>query len=129
MLIKDTISFVNNTVTLPQSAYPHLEQQGISITMPNRQQLHIHIPPRSSCSVGHNASIADHLSNNQVSIIIGDINAHHSRLETNTKEDESGKQLAKRNQYSRLYHSQREQSYAATDKWSVNFARHQFGLQ
>ena len=48
MLIKDTIPFVDNTAALPQSADPHLEQQGILITMPNRQQLHIHIPPRSS---------------------------------------------------------------------------------
>ena len=65
MPIKDTIPFVCNT------ADPHLEQQGISIAMPNRQQLHIHniyIPPRSSCSAGHNASIS-HLSNNEMSLI------------------------------------------------------------
>ena len=51
VLIKDTIHFVDNTAALSQSADPHLEQQGISITMPNRQQLQIHniyIPPRSS---------------------------------------------------------------------------------
>ena len=71
MQIKVTIPFAENTAALPQSADPHLEQQGISITitsimMPNRQQLHIHnicIPPRSSCSAGHNASIS-HLSSN-----------------------------------------------------------------
>ena len=82
MLIKDTITFVDNTAALPQSADTHLEQQGISITMPNRQLLHIHniyIPPRSSCSAGHNASIAQFLSNNEMSLIVGDINAHHSR--------------------------------------------------
>ena len=65
--------------------------------MLNRQQLHIHniyIPPRSSCSAGHNASIADHLCNNEMSLIVGDINAHHSRLDTNTNEDERGEQLA-----------------------------------
>ena len=64
LLIKDTTPFVDNTAALPQSTFPHLEQQGISITMPNRQQLHIHniyIPSRSSYSAGHNASIA-HLS-------------------------------------------------------------------
>ena len=64
MLIKDKIPFVDNTAAIPQSADPHLEHQGISITMPNRQQLHniyiyiiynIYIPPRSSCSTGHNA--------------------------------------------------------------------------
>ena len=67
MLIKNTIPFVNNTAALPQSADPHLGQQGISITLPNRQQLHIrnlYIPPRSSCSAGHNASIAHLLSKN-----------------------------------------------------------------
>ena len=51
MLIKDTILFVDNTVALQQSADLLLEQHGISITMPNRQQLHIHniyITPRSS---------------------------------------------------------------------------------
>ena len=37
MLIKDKILFVDNTVTLPQSADPNLEQQRISIIMPNRQ--------------------------------------------------------------------------------------------
>ena len=43
MLIKDTIPFVDNTAALPQSADPHLKQQGILITMPH-----------SSCSAGHN---------------------------------------------------------------------------
>ena len=84
MLIKETIRFVNNTATLPQSADPHLEQQGILVTMSNRQQLHIrniYIPPCSSCSAGHNASIA-HLSNNVMSLIAGDINVHHSRWDT-----------------------------------------------
>ena len=61
MLIKDAIHFVDNTAALPQSADPHSEQQGISITMPNRQQLHI--PPRSNCSAGYNESIAHLLGN------------------------------------------------------------------
>ena len=96
-LTKDTIPFVDNTAALPQSADPHLEQQGISITMPNRQQLHIHhiyILPRSSCSAGHNALIAHLLSNNEMSLIVGDINARHSRWDTNTSEVERGEQLA-----------------------------------
>ena len=65
--------------------------------MPNRQQLHIHniyIPPRSSCSAGHNASIAHLISTNEMSLFVGDINSHHSRWDTNTNEDESGEQLA-----------------------------------
>ena len=65
--------------------------------MPNRQQLHnhnIYIPPRSSCSTGHNASIAHHLCNNKMSLIVGDINVHHSRWDMNTNEDERGEQLA-----------------------------------
>ena len=97
VLIKDTIPFDDNTAALPQSVDPHLEQQGISIAMHNRQQLHIHniyIPPRSSFSAGHNASIAHLLSNNDMSLIVGDNNAHHSRLDTNTNEDERGEQLA-----------------------------------
>ena len=97
MLIKDTIPFVGNMTALPQSGDPHLEQQGISITMPNRQQLHIHniyIPPCSSCSADHNASITHLLSNNKMSLIVGDINAHHSGWDTNTNEDERGEQLA-----------------------------------
>ena len=97
MLIKDTIPFVDKTAALPQSADPHLDQQGISILMPNRQQLHIHniyIPPRSSCSAGHNALIAHLLSNNKMSLIVGNINTHHSRWDTNTNEDERGEQLA-----------------------------------
>ena len=59
--------FVDNTVALPQSSDPHLEQQSISVRMPNPQQLQIHniyILPRSSSSAGHNASIAHLLSNN-----------------------------------------------------------------
>ena len=97
VLICDTIPFVDNTAALPLSADLHLEQQGISITMPSLQQLHIlniHIPPRSSCNAGHNASIAHLLSNNEMSFIVGDINAHHSRWDTNTNEDERGEQLA-----------------------------------
>ena len=97
MLIRDTIPFVDNTTALPQSANLHLEQQGNSITMPYRQQLHIlniYIPPRSSCSAGHNASIAHLLINNEMSLIVGDINAHHSRWDTNTNVDKRGEQLA-----------------------------------
>ena len=97
MLIKDTIPIVDNTTALPQSVDPHLEQQGISIAMPNRQQLHIHniyIPPRSSCSECHNASIAHLLSNNEMSHTVVDINPHHSRWYTITNEDERGQQLA-----------------------------------
>ena len=102
MLIKDTIPFVDNTATLPQSADPHLEKQGTSITMSDRQQLHIHniyIPSYSSCSAGHKASIAHLISNNKISLIDGDINAHHSRWDTNTNDDEIGEQLADKNRY------------------------------
>ena len=83
MLIKETIPFVDNTAVLTQSADPHLE--------------HIHniyIPPRISCSAGHNASIAHLLCNNEMSLIVGDINAHHSRWDTNTNEDDRGEKLA-----------------------------------
>ena len=97
MLIKDTMPFVENTTARPQSADPHLEQQDISIAMHNRQQLHIHniyIPPRGSCRAGHNAAIAHLLSNNEMSLIVGDINTHHSIWDTNTNEEERGKLLA-----------------------------------
>ena len=74
MLIRYTIPFVDNTATLPKSAETHQEQQGISITMPTRQQLYIHIfsiPPRSSCSAAHNASsVVRLLSINEMSIIV-----------------------------------------------------------
>ena len=97
MLIKDSIPFVDNTAALPQSADPHLQQQGITFTMPNRQKFHIHdiyIQPRSSCSAGHNASIAHLLSNNEMSLIVWYVNAHHSRWDIKTNEDERGEQLA-----------------------------------
>ena len=95
--INDTIYFVDNTAAIPQSADSHLEQQCNSITMYNRQQLHIHninIPPRGSCSAGHNASIAHLLCIKEMSLIVGDINAHQSRWDTKTNEDERGEQLA-----------------------------------
>ena len=97
LLIKETIPFVDSTAALLQSADHHLEQHGISITMPNRQQLHIHniyIPPRSSCSTGHNASIAHLMCNNEMSLIVGDINAHRSGWDANTNGDERDEQLA-----------------------------------
>ena len=65
--------------------------------MPNRQQLHIHniyIPPSSSHSAGHNALNEHLICNDEMSIIVGDSNAHHSRWDTNTIEDERGEQLA-----------------------------------
>ena len=67
--------------------------------MPNLQQLHIHniyIPPSSCCIAGHNASIAHLLSNNEMSLIVGDINAHLSIWDTNTSKVERGEQLADR---------------------------------
>ena len=97
MLINDMIPIVNNTAAFPQSADPHLDQQGISITMPNCHQLHIrsiYILPRSSCSAGHNASITHLLSNNKMSLFVGDINAHRSRWDTKTNKDERCEQLA-----------------------------------
>ena len=78
LLIKDTIPLVDNKAALPQSADPHLEQYFILITMPNRQQLHIHniyIPPRSSSKAGQKASNAHLLINDKMSLIVGDINA------------------------------------------------------
>ena len=38
--------------------------------------------------------MAHNLSNNEMSLIVGDNNAHHPRLDTNTNEDERGEQLA-----------------------------------
>ena len=97
MPIKGTILFDDNAATLPQSADPHLEQQGISIAMPYGQQLHvlnIYIPPRSCCSAGHNASNAHLHSINVMSLIVVDINVHHSKWDTNTNEEEIGENLA-----------------------------------
>ena len=88
MQIKDTVPLVDNTADLPESADPHLEQQGILIAMSNRRQLHIYniyIPPRSRCSAGYNASIAHLLSNNEMSLIVGDMNGHHSRYDTKSR--------------------------------------------
>ena len=97
MLYKETNHSVDISASLPQSADPHLEQPGISITMPNRQIQHIHniyIPPCSSRSAGHIASIAHLICNNEMSLIVVDLNAHFSRLDTNTNEDDRGEQLA-----------------------------------
>ena len=132
VLIKDTNPFVDNTTALPQSADPHQEQQGNWITIPNRLQLHIHIiyiPPRSSCSAGHNASIAHLLSNKQMSLIDGDINLHHSGWDTNTNDDERGEHLADEiNTADYTIHNENEATRLQT-KCPVNFGRHQFGLQ
>ena len=97
MQIKDEINIVDNTAALPQSADPRLEQQGISIAMPKRKQLYIHniyIPPHSSCSAGDNTSISHLRSNSEMSLFVGVINAHHSRWDTNTNEEERGEKLA-----------------------------------
>ena len=97
VLIKDKIPFVEITAAFPQSPELFLERMGFFITMPNGQQQHIHniyIPPRSSCSVGHNESIAHLISNNEMSLIGGDINSLLSRWDTNTNEGERGEQLA-----------------------------------
>ena len=99
MPIKDTKPFIDNTAPINQSDDPHLKQEGILTTMPNFQQLHIHniyIPPCSSCSAGHNASITHLLYNNKTTLIVGDINAHHSRWDSNTNEVERGEQLAEK---------------------------------
>ena len=124
ILMKDTIPCVDNTAALPQSADRHLEQQGISIVMPNRQQLHIHniyIPQRISCSAGHNASIAHLLGNNDISLTVGLINAHHSRWNTNTNEDEIGEQLAaKIDEANYTIHSENEATRLPTNGQSTS---------
>ena len=124
MLIKDTIPYVDDTAALPQSADHHLGQKGISTTMPNRQQLHIHniyIPLRGSCSAVHNTSIVHLLCNNKMSLILGDINAHHSRWDTNTDEEERGKQLADKIDSAGY-------TILNENEATLYFARHQFGL-
>ena len=116
MLTNDRIPFIDNTTAHSQSADPHMEQQGISITMPNRQQLHIHniyIPPRSSCNAGHNASVTHLLSNNEISLIDGDIYAHHSRWDTNTNEYERGEQY---NNFYVMFASTRRKQFSITIK-------------
>ena len=58
MLIKEAMPFVDNTAALPQSADPHLEQQGISVTIHNLQQLHNHIIYMcEGFTMGHDASM------------------------------------------------------------------------
>ena len=93
------------------------------ITMPNRQQLHIHnihIPPRSSSSAGHNASIVHLLCNNKMSLVVGDINAHHSRWGTNTSEDKRGEQLADQiNTASYTIHNENEATQLPTNDQST----------
>ena len=49
--------------------------------------------PRGSCSAGHNTSIAHLLSNKEMSLIVGDINAQQFAWNTNTNEDVRGDQL------------------------------------
>ena len=97
MLIKDTIPFADITAAHSQSVGPPLGYQGISIAMPNRQQMQVHniyIPPRSSYSADHSASKVHLLRNNEISLTDGDINEHHSRWDTNTNGVERGEQLA-----------------------------------
>ena len=95
MLVKDTFPFVDNTAALPQSSDPHLELEGILITMSNRQQLHVlNIYIRHEAVVALVTSIAHLLFINEMSLIVWNINAHHSRWDTNTNEDERGEQLA-----------------------------------
>ena len=50
--------------------------------------------PRSCSSAGQNASVAHLICNKEMSIILGDINAYHSRLDTSTIEGDSVEKLA-----------------------------------
>ena len=74
----------------------HFDHNTQSPTTEHPQHPHTtyYLLPRSSCSAGHNASTTHLLCNSEMSLIVGDINAHHTRLDTNTNEDEKGEQLA-----------------------------------
>ena len=91
MLFKETNPFVDNTTTLPQSADPHLKQKGISITMPNLQQLHICKSTFHHVAVA--ALVTTHRSRTTKCHIVGNINLHHTRWDANTNENERGEQL------------------------------------
>ena len=49
---------------------------------------------RCNCYMANEDIVDVLLHNNEMSLIVGDINAHHSRCDTNTNEDERGEQLA-----------------------------------
>ena len=49
---------------------------------------------RCNCYMANEDIVDVLLRNNEMSLIVGDINAHHSRCDTNTNEDERGEQLA-----------------------------------
>ena len=64
-----------------------------------------------------------------MSLIVGEINAHHSRWDTNTNKDEGGKQLTDEIDAADNTILSEDEAAMAIDKWPVNFTRHKFGLQ
>ena len=64
-LLKETNHFVDNSASLPQSADPHLEQPGISITMSTRKKTvhpqHLHTATKQSQHWSQRIDRAPHL--------------------------------------------------------------------
>lgn len=97
-IIHNSIQFSTITLPSPQDETSPIEQHGIEITSGTTKIsiANIYIPPASSCSSDTNIAI-DHLLNDNLDVILGDINAHHplwfSIIQTDTRGNDIADQI------------------------------------
>lgn len=89
-IVHKTVNF--RTISLPDIPTDNLlEQMAISITSGDSeiQLVNVYIPPSSSCPSGYSASI-EHLLRTNDSLLMGDLNAHHSSWHSAKSDDARG---------------------------------------
>ena len=92
--IHNSVSFTRKPLSTTSKNDPHLEELTISIAMDNTELLitNVYIPTASSCN-GCYLPPLDHMLRGTYSIVLGDVNTHHSLLHSGTT-DTRGNQLA-----------------------------------
>ena len=96
-LVHESIDFNQEPTPPSLDTDPHLESLTITIpgTESNLQIRNIYIPPNSSCQQQYTAPLDKIFDNlNETSLIIGDINAHHSLWYSKGNQDFRGRHLA-----------------------------------
>ena len=92
--IHNSVSFTRKPLSTTSKNDPHLEELTISISMDNTELLitNVYMPTASSCN-GHYSPPIDHLLTGTDSLVLGDVNAHHSLWHSGTS-DMRGNQLS-----------------------------------
>jgi exonuclease III len=95
-LIHDSVPFREYKLTQPPGQEIHLECLAIAIKTKEEEMIltNVYIPPTSSCEAGYVPTIQHLIPAGKLSLLMGDINAHHTLWASSHPEDTRGRIIA-----------------------------------